>query len=99
MRTAVGVSSTERARVPDQVDVHASGEKKLVPLRHEPMLPPATSPVNALPEHEMRVADFVASLAELRLPPRNTYLLSRDFGDRPERTAVGFANPRFGHVR
>ena len=40
VRTAVGVSSTERARVPDQVDVHASGEEKLVPLRHEPMLPP-----------------------------------------------------------
>ncbi|GHJ13006.1 hypothetical protein TPA0908_10010 [Micromonospora sp. AKA38] len=31
--------STERARVPDQVDVHASGEEKLVPLRHALMLP------------------------------------------------------------
>jgi hypothetical protein len=25
--------------VPDQVDVHASGEEKLVPLRHDLMLP------------------------------------------------------------
>ncbi|GAA3764276.1 hypothetical protein GCM10022379_35100 [Micromonospora maritima] len=36
-RRALG--STERARVPDQVDVHASGEEKLVPLRHVLMLP------------------------------------------------------------
>ncbi|TWG11965.1 hypothetical protein FHX75_14295 [Micromonospora palomenae] len=44
VRTAVGVSSTERARVPDQVDVHASGEEKLIPLRHEPMLPVGHEP-------------------------------------------------------
>ncbi|WP_204029714.1 hypothetical protein [Micromonospora andamanensis] len=38
------VSSTERARVPDEVDVHASGEEKLGPLRHEAMLPAADRP-------------------------------------------------------